>query len=67
MERKSVYETPLNSRYASKEMQELFSPDHRYGLWRRLWVALAEAEMELGLHITQEQVDQLKAHLDDSG
>ena len=65
MERKSVYETPLNSRYASKEMQELFSPDHRYGLWRRLWVALAEAEMELGLHITQEQVDQLKAHLDD--
>ena len=65
MERKTVYETPLNSRYASREMQRLFSPDHRYGLWRRLWLALAESEMALGLSITQAQVDELKAHLDD--
>ncbi|MEF9894833.1 MAG: adenylosuccinate lyase, partial [Clostridia bacterium] len=65
MERKCVYETPLNSRYASPEMQRLFSPDHRYGLWRRLWVALAETEMELGLNITKGQIDQMKAHLDD--
>lgn len=65
MERKTVYETPLNSRYASAEMQRLFSPDHRYGLWRRLWVALATAEMELGLPVTQSQIDEMKAHLDD--
>ncbi len=65
MERKTSYETPLNSRYASSAMQRLFSPDHRYGLWRRLWVALAESEMELGLNITPGQVAQMKAHLDD--
>ncbi|MEA4899264.1 MAG: adenylosuccinate lyase [Eubacteriales bacterium] len=65
MERKSIYETALNSRYASKAMQSLFSPDYRYGLWRRLWVALAEAEMELGLPIAQDQIDQMKRHLDD--
>ena len=62
---KPVYESPLNSRYASIEMQHLFSPDHRYGLWRRLWVALAESEKELGLEITDEQIRQMRLHLDD--
>ena len=62
---KSTYETPLNSRYASKEMQYIFSPDHKFTTWRRLWVALAESEMELGLPVTQAQVDELKAHIED--
>ena len=62
---KNTYETPLNSRYASKEMQYLFSPDRKFSTWRRLWVALAESEMELGLPVTQAQVDELKAHVDD--
>ena len=59
------YETPLSSRYASKYMLELFSADIRYQTWRRLWVALAKAEMELGLPVTQEQVDELAAHITD--
>ena len=50
---KNTYETPLNSRYASPEMLYLFSPDRKFSTWRRLWVALAESEMELGLPITQ--------------
>lgn len=62
---KNTYETPLNSRYASPEMLYLFSPDRKFSTWRRLWVALAESEMELGLPITQAQVDQLKAHVTD--
>ncbi|MBE5808453.1 MAG: adenylosuccinate lyase [Clostridiales bacterium] len=62
---KSTYESPLNSRYASREMQYLFSPDRKFTTWRRLWVALAESEMELGLPVTQAQVDELKAHIDD--
>ena len=62
---KNTYETPLNSRYASKEMQYIFSPDRKFTTWRKLWVALAESEMELGLPITQAQVDELKAHIDD--
>ena len=62
---KSTYETPLNSRYASQEMQYIFSPDKKFTTWRRLWVALAESEMELGLPVTQAQVDELKAHIDD--
>ncbi len=62
---KNTYESPLNSRYASKEMKYIFSPDKKFKTWRRLWVALAEAEMELGLSITQAQVDELKAHMDD--
>lgn len=62
---KNTYETPLNSRYASPEMQYIFSPDRKFTTWRKLWVALAEAEMELGLPVTQEQVDELKAHVND--
>ncbi len=59
------YESPLSSRYASDEMQFIFSPDKKFSTWRRLWVALARAEMELGLPITQEQIDEMEAHLDD--
>ena len=62
---KDVYESPLSGRYASPEMLRLFSPDTRYSLWRKLWIALAEAEMELGLGVTQEQIDQMKAHVTD--
>ena len=60
-----TYETPLNSRYASREMQKIFSPDRKFTTWRRLWVALAESEMEMGLPVTQKQVDELKAHVED--
>ena len=56
------YQTPLAERYASKEMQYIFSPDMKFKTWRRLWIALAETEHELGLPITQEQIDELKAH-----
>ncbi len=59
------YESPLSSRYASEEMQYLFSPDHKFRTWRRLWIALAETEQELGLPITDEQIAELKAHADD--
>ena len=62
---KDSYETPLNSRYASKEMQYIFSPDFKFRTWRRLWIALAESEKELGLNITDEQIAELKAHKDD--
>ncbi|MCX7921845.1 MAG: adenylosuccinate lyase [Clostridia bacterium] len=62
---KNTYESPFNARYASKEMQELFSPDMKFRTWRRLWIALAEAEKELGLNITQEQIDELKSFKDD--
>ena len=62
---KSTYETPLNSRYASKEMQFLFSPDKKFRTWRRLWIALAESERELGLPISQEQIDELRRSADD--
>ncbi len=61
----SVYNNPLITRYASKEMQHAFSDEKRFKLWRKLWIALAESEMELGLNITQEQVDDLKAYADD--
>lgn len=63
--KKNSYESPLNSRYASKEMKYIFSPDKKFKTWRRLWVALAEAEMELGLSVTPEQVEELKEHMDD--
>ena len=59
------YESPLSSRYASDEMQYIFSPDKKFTTWRRLWVALARAEMELGLPVTAEQVEELSAHIDD--
>ena len=62
---RNVYESPLNARYASDEMQFLFSPDKKFRTWRKLWIALAESEMELGLGITQEQIDQMKAFADD--
>ncbi|MCM1569212.1 MAG: lyase family protein, partial [Roseburia sp.] len=65
------YQSPLSERYASKEMQYIFSPDMKFRTWRRLWIALAETEKELGLSqngkpvITQEQIDELKAHAED--
>ncbi|NCB94270.1 MAG: adenylosuccinate lyase [Clostridia bacterium] len=59
------YVSPLSERYASKEMQYIFSPDMKFRTWRRLWIALAETEKELGLSITQEQIDELKANKDD--
>ncbi len=62
---RDVYESPLSARYAGREMQYLFSPDMKFRTWRRLWIALAEAEMELGLPVTQEQIDELKAHAED--
>ncbi|MDY4813193.1 MAG: adenylosuccinate lyase [Ruminococcus sp.] len=62
---KDCYESPLSSRYASKEMKYIFSPDMKFRTWRKLWIALAESEMELGLPVTQEQIDELKAHADD--
>lgn len=65
MSDKTVYENPLNTRYASREMQENFGDEKRFRLWRKLWIALAEAEMELGLSIKQEQVEELKAHATD--
>ena len=65
MSDKSIYENPLNTRYASREMQENFGDEKRFRLWRKLWIALAESEMELGLPVTQEQVDEMKAHAED--
>ncbi|MBR0154248.1 MAG: adenylosuccinate lyase [Lachnospiraceae bacterium] len=59
------YVSPLSERYASREMQYIFSPDMKFKTWRRLWIALAESEMELGLAITPEQVAELKAHAED--
>ncbi len=62
MSDKTIYENPLNTRYASREMQENFGDEKRFRLWRKLWIALAESEAELGLPITQEQLNELKAH-----
>lgn len=59
------YISPLAERYASKEMQHIFSEDFKFSTWRKLWVALAETEKELGLPITQEQIDEMKAHIND--
>ena len=59
------YVSPLSERYASKEMQYIFSPDKKFRTWRRLWSALAETEKELGLPITDEQIEELKSHADD--
>ncbi|MCI8285502.1 MAG: adenylosuccinate lyase [Firmicutes bacterium] len=63
--KKETYQNPLITRYTSREMSQIFSPDKKFTTWRRLWIALAEAEKELGLDITQEQIDELKAHQDD--
>lgn len=62
---KDIYESPLNSRYASKEMSNIFSPDTKFRTWRKLWITLAEAEKELGLDITDEQIQELKKFKDD--
>lgn len=61
---KNTYESPLSSRYCDKEMKYIFSPDMKFRTWRKLWIALAETEMELGLPVTQEQIDELKANAD---
>src|SRR5688572_26897646 len=60
-----VYENPLISRYASREMANLWGDQRKFSTWRRLWVALAEAEAELGLPITKDQIAELRAHVDD--
>ena len=62
---KPIYENPLCARYASREMQHIFSPDFKFSTWRRLWIALAEAEQELGLPITDGQIAEMKAHIND--
>jgi len=62
---KDSYESPLCSRYASREMQYIFSPDKKFTTWHRLWIALARAEMQLGLPVTQEQIDEMEAHKDE--
>ena len=62
MSDKTLYENPLNTRYASREMQENFGDEKRFRLWRKLWIALAESEMELGLPITEAQIKELKTH-----
>ncbi len=62
---RSKYESPLNSRYSSKEMSYLFSPDYKFKTWRKLWIALAEIEQELGLNITDEQIEEMKNYQDD--
>lgn len=59
------YENPLCKRYASREMQQIFSDDMKFSTWRRLWIALAESEKELGLNITDEQIDEMKQHITD--
>ena len=60
-----IYENPLCRRYAGREMQEIFSDDRKFSTWRRLWIALAESEKELGLGITDEQISEMKAHIND--
>ncbi|MDD6799402.1 MAG: adenylosuccinate lyase [Firmicutes bacterium] len=62
---RNTYESPLCSRYASKEMQYIFSPDYKFSTWRKLWCALAESEKELGLPITDAQIAEMRAHIDD--
>jgi adenylosuccinate lyase len=62
---RNSYNTPLNSRYASKEMSYLFSDEMKFKTWRKLWVALAEGEKQLGVNITQAQIDELKSYVDD--
>ena len=61
----NTYNSPFNARYASKEMQYIYSPDFKFKTWRKLWIALAEAENELGLNVTKEQIEELKTHADE--
>ena len=61
--RTDIYQSPLCERYASKEMQSIFSNDRKFGEWRKLWVALAESEQELGLPISDEQIEEMKAQI----
>ena len=61
----SIYQNPLNTRYASKEMSFIFSDDYKFSTWRKLWVALAESEMQLGINITEQQIKELKQHIYD--
>ena len=61
----NTYESPFNSRYASKEMQYIFSPDKKFKTWRKLWIALAKAEKDLGLNITEQQIKELEDKVDD--
>ena len=63
--RTDIFQSPLSERYASKEMQSIFSNDRKFSTWRKLWIALAESEKELGLNITDEQIEELKSHIDD--
>jgi hypothetical protein len=65
MPSRSKYEHPLVERYASKEMSFLWSPQKKFSTWRRLWLALAEGEQELGLSISEEQLEEMRCHLDD--
>ena len=60
------YQSPLSERYASREMQYIFSPDMKFRTWRKLWIALAETEKELGLNITQEQIDELEKKIQET-
>lgn len=62
---KNTYESPLCSRYASDEMQYIFSPDKKFVTWHKLWIALAKAEMQLGLPVTREQIDEMESHKDE--
>lgn len=62
--RTDIYQSPLCERYASKEMQSIFSNDRKFSTWRKLWVALAESEQELGLPISDEQIEEMKAQVD---
>ena len=59
-----IYENPLCTRYSGPEMKKIFSPDTKFRTWRKLWIALAESERELGLGITEEQIAELRAHVD---
>ena len=65
MSKHEFYENPLCGRYAGEEMKRLFSDDFKFSTWRRLWIALAESEKELGLDISDAQIEQMKAHVDD--
>ena len=60
---RDTYVNPLCERYAGREMKFIFSPDKKFSTWRKLWIALAEAEKELGLNITDEQIEQMKANI----